>query len=234
MKRKKFVKLLIMIMLLLCISQIRCEETKAKSISYKVKTEKSQNKDEKGKVRGLVSYQYPKFEETSKEIKSINKEIKKKCDAFMKSDTADSLKEYTEIAIKENGFHDENEQYYYKTNCKVTYNKNNLLSVAMSWEWYAGGVANSGSYGFNFNIKTGKKLTYKDVISGNAKAKVLKAAKSYLQRNAPDNTTAYDEIKNRKTYEFYFKSNKVYICFESYELGMGSSSHKILVSGKYR
>lgn len=105
----------------------------------------------------------------------------------------------------------------------------------MTWSWYAGGVGNDGTYGFNYNLKTGKKLTYKNVISGNAKSKVLKAAKSFLKDySSYGGPEAYNKIKKMNSYNFYFKAKKVYICFESYELDLGAGSHKFSVTGKYK
>lgn len=233
-KRKLIMMFLSMFLLVMCISQINSAETSAKEAKYKIKTETAKYKDKSGKVRGIVSFQYPQFEETNTQIKYINKTIKNKRDSYMKSDNAKSLKEYTLDSIKSNGFFSDSEQYYYKTECNVTYNTNNIVSVKMTWSWYAGGVCNGGSYGFNYNLKTGKKLTYKDVISGNAKSKILKASKKIFSDFGTDTTSAYKTIKNAKSYNFYFIPGKVYICFESYELDLGSSEFELPVGGKYK
>lgn len=234
-KRKSIIIFLSMFLLIFCIGQVNSIQANAKKAKYTVKTEKVQYKDGNGRVRGVVSYQYPQFKGTSKQIKNINKAIKKKCDAYMKSSEAKSLKNYTQESIKNNAFFSKDEKYYYSTKCKVTYNKNNIVSVAMTWNWYAGGVGNDGTYGFNYNLKTGKKLTYKDVISGNAKSKVLKAAKKFLKDYYTEQSTkAYNKIKKKSSYNFYFKPKKVYICFESYELDLGASSHQFAVAGKYK
>lgn len=49
----------------------------------------------------------------------------------------------------------------------------------MKEKWYVGGVGNEEEYGLNYNLKRGKKLTVYDVISGDAKDKILKAARKY-------------------------------------------------------
>ena len=73
------------------------------------------------------------------------------------------------------------------------------------------------------------------VISGNAKSKVLKAAKTFLKGySSYGGTEAYNKIKKMSSYNFYFKAKKVYICFESYELGLGAGSQKFSVTGKYK
>ena len=233
-KLKSTLIFLSVFLLIFCVAQTSPMESNAKKAKYTIKTEKVQYKDSNGKVRGVVSYKYPQFSGSSAKIKAINKAIKKKCNAFMKSSTAKSLKDYAQTSIKSNGFYDENEQYFYKTKCKVTYNKNNIFSAAMTWSWYAGGVYNTGTTGLNYNLKTGKKLTYKNVISGNAKSKVLKSAKNFLKDYTLDSTNAYNKIKNKSSYNFYFKPKKVYICFESYELDLGTSAQQFPVAGKYK
>ncbi|WP_310603215.1 PdaC/SigV domain-containing protein [Anaerosporobacter sp.] len=203
---------------------------KETTTEYTMKKAKKEYKDKDGIVRGVVYYQYPQFEGTSEAIKKINSQLKKESSKFLKSESAKSIQEYTEGAIENNAFYDEKDQYYFKTICKVSYNKNNIVSLHMTEEWYAGGVYNQTDYGLNYNLKTGKKLTINDVISGNAKDKILKAAKKYCGSD----DAAYKIIKNTKTYKFYFTKGKVYICYGSYELNHGTSWDIFTVAGKYK
>lgn len=109
-KLKNTIIFLSMFLLIFSIAQVSNPvEANAKKAKYTIKTEKVQYKDDNGKVRGIVSYQYPQFTGTSKKIKAINKAIKKKCNAFMKSSNAKSLKSYTQTSIKNNGFYYDNE-----------------------------------------------------------------------------------------------------------------------------
>lgn len=195
-----------------------------------MKKDKIEYKDNSGKVRGIVSFQYPQFNGTSDSIKKVNSMIKKESSKFLKSETAKRLKEYTLSAIEDNRFYDETEQYYWTTTCKISYNKNNIISIHMHEKWYAGGVGNEQEYGLNYNLKTGKKLTVNDVISGNAKEKILKAAKIYCGSD----TNAYNIIKNTKNYEFYLEKGKVYICFGTYVLERGNAHDVFFVTGKYK
>ena len=75
-KRKLIMMFLSMFLLVMCISQINSAETSAKEAKYKIKTETAKYKDKSGKVRGIVSFQYPQFEEPNTQIKYINKTIK--------------------------------------------------------------------------------------------------------------------------------------------------------------
>ncbi len=100
----------------------------------------------------------------------------------------------------------------------------------MSEWWYAGGVTNRHYYGLNYNLETGKELSVKDVITGNTKAKILKAAGKYCK----DDNVAYKIIKNTKKYNFYFEEGTVYICYGSYELNHGPDFDIFTVKGKYK
>lgn len=199
---------------------------------YTIKKDKIEYKDSKGIVRGIVYFQYPQLKGTTDSIKKINKQLKNESSKFLKSENAKAIEESVQLAIQNNIFSNKEEQYvwFWKTSCKVSYNKNNIISFHMKEEWYAGGVYNENHYGFNYNVETGKALKIKDVISGNTKGKILKAAKKYCGSD----TNAYNIIKDTKNYKFYFGKGKVYICYGSYELGHGTSSDIISVAGKYK
>lgn len=199
-------------------------------IGYEIKEDKKEFKDESGNVRGVVSFQYPQFTSTLPAITKINNQIKKKSKQYFQSENAKSIKESTKDAIKNNRFLEDTEQYYWTTFCDVSYNKNNIVSFQMSEWWYAGGVRNRYYYGLNYNMDSGKELSVEDVITGNAKAKILKSAKKYCK----DDKAAYKIIKNTEKYNFYFGEGTVYICYGSYELNHGTSFDIFTVKGKYK
>lgn len=199
-------------------------------IGYEIKEDKKEFKDESGNVRGVISFQYPQFTSTLPAVTKINKQIKNKSKQYFKSGNAKSIKNYTKDSIKYNRFFEDTEQYYWTTFCDVSYNKDNIVSFNMSEWWYAGGVTNRYYYGLNYNLDTGNELSVEDVITGNAKAKILKSAKKYCK----DDKMAYKIIKNTKKYNFYFEEWTVYICYGSYELNHGPAFDIFTVNGKYK
>lgn len=224
-----------MLAILLCfivISQNVYVSAKSTKAEYKMKERKIEYIDDDGRVRGIISYQYPQFNGTSDSIKKINSKLRKECSKYFQSESAKNFDEYVQSAIENNSFYDKEEQYFFQTSCNLTYNKNNIVSIYMNEKWYAGGVYNQANYGFNYNLKTGKKLRINDVISGNAKEKILEAAMKYCESD----TNAYNIIKNTKEddYKFYFSKGKVYICYDSYELGRGTGWDIFSVAGKYK
>lgn len=207
------------------------KSNKAIKAEYTMKKDKIEYKDKKGIVRGIVYFQYPQFKGTTAAIKKINKQLKNESSKFLKSKNAKIIEQIIQLAIQNNIFSNKEEDvWFWKTSCKVSYNKNNIMSIHMKEGWYAGGVYNESHYGFNYNVKTGKKLTIKDVISGNAKEKILKAAKKYCGSD----TVAYNIIKDTKSYKFYFSKGKVYLCYGSYELKHGNTCDIISIPGKYK
>lgn len=248
-RMKKVRKVLFLgVLLISLIFANTCTYAKDRTASYEMKMVKTEIKDGSGKVRGLVYYQYPEFKGKSTAIRKINKKLSSEGKKFLKSSNAKWIKERTDSAIKDNRFFDKYyergyEQYFYKTSCKVTYNKNNIISMHMKEEWYAGGVNNQTDYGWTFDLKKGKVFTVEDVISGDAKVKILQAAKKYLRNSKFSATNEkmedrvdYKVVKNTKLkdYKFYIKAEKVYICYGSYELGHGTGWDIFSLIGKYK
>ncbi|SHL15529.1 protein of unknown function [Anaerocolumna jejuensis DSM 15929] len=241
MRNNKFKLLtcfLIIISILLVDTSLNAFAASVTKAEYTMKKDKVTYKDNNGKVRGIVFFQYPVIKGETGAAKKINDVLKKESKAYMQNENAETLKEYAEAAIDNNGFYSEDEQYYYKTNCNVTYNDNSIISLHMKNGWYAGGVYNQTDFGYTFDLKSGDKLELKDVASGNPttiKNNILAAAKKYLTSNSDFDKKAYDYIRSckLKDYKFYLSKGKVYICFESYELGRGNGWDIFSIKSKY-
>jgi len=164
--------------------------------------------------------------------------------AFMADENVERIKESTLYYIDNKMFSEYTEQLYWKTTCKVTYNKNNIISMHMKEMWYAGGVYNQYDYGYTFNLETGKMLTAVDVIGGKPEevsSKVVSSSKKYFNKNeialdADLWKTISDAINtfDAKELKFYLKPGKAYICFGSYELNLGTGWQIFSVTSKYK
>ncbi len=241
MYKNKFKYIICMVILLSVIlldtnpKVLAASETKAE---YTMKKDKEIYKDKAGKIRGVVYFQYPEIIGESEAAKKINELLKSESEAYMQSETAQNLKDYTEGAIKSNSFYTAEDQYYYKTICRVTYNNNSIISLHMKECWYAGGVYNQTDYGYTFDLKSGAVLGIKDLVSGDAasiKNKILAAGKKYLTSDSDFDQNAYNAIKSYKLkdYKFYLSKGKIYICFGSYELGRGTGWDIFTIKSKY-
>lgn len=243
MKKKNSIYMVAFFMIL-CLTALQKNHVEAATkAKYEMCNEKVTYKDG-DTVRGIVYFQYPKLEGNSAEIKKINEVLENAMKAYMEAENAERLKEYTSIAIDNKSFNNDKEQYYWKTNCKITYNANNIISMHMKERWYAGGVYNQKDYGYTFNLKTGKTLSAIDVIGKTPKeviSKVLTSAKAYLKKNYKDSyDVIWKDVSNiinaydAKDFKFYLTPGKAHICFESYELNLGASYQVFSVNSKYK
>lgn len=218
-----------MLLLILGLSQINNNiKINAKSTTCTVKTKKVIYKDGDGNVRGVILYEYPQIKGNTKAIKKINKAIRKERDAFFTSGTADYFRSYLtdEYWSKE--------RYFYKRKCKIRYNKGNILSFTEAETLFAGFSSHTYYFGYNYNLKTGKTLTYKNAISGNARKKIIKATKKVLKKEAIDYNEGCKELKAKKHFEFYISPGKVYICYQPFEIGRCGQPGMVAVKGKYK
>ena len=243
MKKLRIIFIVVMCMVLDLLILPTNNVEAATKVSYEMQTKKITWKDG-DIVRGIVSFQYPKLEGDSDEIAKINKALEDAMNAFMASDNVNNIKETTLYYIDHKMFSEYTKQLYWETTCKVTYNKNNIISMHMKEMWYAGGVYNQNDYGYTFDVETGKMLTAVDVIGGKPKEvtkKVVSGAKKYFSiAESPLDAALWKRISNSisdidaKDYKFYLKPGKAYICFESYELNLGTSWQVFSVTSKYK
>lgn len=204
------------------------------TMDYLMKEEKKEFKDENGVVRGFVSFSYPQFSGNSDAAKKVNKILLKECKKFMKSDNAADLKESVNWLIKSGNINENTFVYHYYVECKIVYNKNGIISIRTLYDWYAGGVNDYGLGGITYDLINGKKLNYKDVVSGNGKKKLLKSIKNTV-KDKYDAKRFSNAAKKIKKYDFYLQGNMVYVCFDKYEIAEGSAgAFEFPVRGKYK
>lgn len=202
------------------------------TMDYVMKEEKNEFKDSDGVVRGFVSYIYPQFSGNSEAAKKVNKILSKECKKFMKSDNAADLEESVKGLIKSGNINENTFVYHYNGECKIVYNKNGIISIRTLYDWYAGGVNDYGLGGINYDLINGKKLNYKDVVSGNGKKKLLKSIKNTV-KNKYDANRLCNAVKKIKNYDFYLQGNMVYVCFDKYEIAEGAAgAFEFPVKGK--
>lgn len=233
------------ICVILCLSILPTNSVEAATMaSYVMQTKKVTWKDEDNIVRGIVSFQYPKLKGNSKGIAKINKVLQNEMKNYMAHENVERIEESTLDFIDRKMFYDNKDQLYWKTTCKVTYNKNNIISMHMTEKWFAGGVYNQKDYGYTFHLKTGKMLSAVDVIGGTSKEvsnKVVSSARKYFNKkeNAIETDLWKEVSKTIKTFDakelnFYLTPGKAYICFASYELNLGTGWQIFSVTSKYK
>ena len=114
--------------------------------------------------------------------------------------------------------------------------KNNIISISVSSYDSMGGVPNTTLYGFTYNVKTGKKLTIKNVTNYSEKKLkneiIKKLQKKYGNRLFKD----YKKyVKNVYKLPFYItNNNKCVIAFKPYTVTSGGTYSSVTVKGKYK
>ncbi len=235
--------IMVFLMIFFLSGLVKANAQAATAVKYKMQKEEITYKDG-AKVRGIISFQYPELEGDSDQISEINQVLKDALNTYMASEGVENIKSSTLFAIKNKMFSKDVPQYYWKTDCKVTYNKNNIISMHMKEMWYAGGVYNQTDYGYTFNIETGKALTAADSISGTSKqmkSKILKGGKPYFKNKYKEDfdytwqlISDYIKSSDVKKLKFYLVPGKARICFGSYDLRLGTDYSVFSVPGIYK
>ncbi len=156
-----------------------------------------------------------------KGAKKINAVLKNDYNRFVNNPKRNSFYEW--VAQDNSNSKKKKNHYYYNTYSTVKYNMNNILSIRITIKFYAGEVVNIDKYGYNFNAKTGNKITINQVCRGSDKSikkRMYKAinkqswSKKYKKK-------AKKIIKKSKLtqLEFYMKNDKAIVCFKPYTLG---------------
>lgn len=205
---------------------------KTQKAAYYIKTYKKTYYGPKAK--GEYLFEMPQLKGKSSAVKKINKSLK----AVYKESLDDRahLKNNTKIYSASSNYRN---TFFWKTKCTVTYNKKNVISFCFYGDWFTGGVHCMWHYGASYNLKTGKKLGLKDVISGSSSKVKSKIAEKFASRYASPGYETKAEIRaavlRRKWSElpFYLKNGKVIVsCGAYWPLG-GIGERSVKLKGNY-
>lgn len=198
----------------------------ASKASYKIINKKTTKRNNKLTAKYL--YQLPQLKGKSAAVKKINRSLKADYKATLSSKASlfDSL--------KNSPYSYYSGEYFYTTECKVTYNKKGYVCFKFTCNWMAGGVHNGWEYGLTYRLKDGKKLEIQDVVSGDDYTIKQKIASAYSQKVS---SAGYSPImqKDCSEFQFYIKSaNKVVVCFGPYQPMGGNGHTSVTIKGKLK
>ena len=181
-----------------------------------------------GKIKGKYTYTMPALQGTSKVVKKINKALKAGYTESQKD--KEKLWNYVKDNSKDDAMN-RDVVYELTSTCKVRYNQKGYISFSYDHYWFAGGVSNIWTDGMTFDLKTGKKLSVSDVVSGSNTKIRKKILAKYEKKNGELGTLGQDEIlKDTKMKDFQFYLNKdgnVVVCFGPYQPGGGNGESTI-------
>lgn len=215
------------------VSQTAFAKTKKGVTEYKV-TKVDKTKTYKNGMTAEVFYKKVNLKGSSKAIKKINKVYNKDCNKFLNGKSAKNLYKYAKTASKPSS--GDPNKYSYTAKSKVKYNKNNIISTSVSTYWFAGFVVNTMKYGFTYNVKTGKKLTLKNVCKYSKKQLKNVINKKLKKKYGGSLYHDYQKyLKNVYKLPFYITDkNKCVIFFEPYSVKSGGSYTYVTVNSKYK
>ncbi len=169
-------------------------------------------KNKKGEVLIEHYYDLIQLKGDSEAVKKINNALKAEMDSFFFSD--EELEELAEGAEYLGTF-------YNTIDAKVSHNAGGYICIVTSYDWYMGGVANDGYYGFTYNLSTGQpaslaELTDKTRIALENEIKAMVIEHFYDEYD-------YDAVYEIKDYrlddfEFFIENGEIVIVIPEYEV----------------
>lgn len=125
------------------------------------------------------------------------------------------------------------------TSAEVTYNQDGILSIAMTTEWYMGGVSARDYYGLNYNIYTGDELTLTDLAGADSQLLFdrLRSIVGTYFTTLPQGMLFDDAQEILRTYqistlEFYINDDReIVLILPSYTFGPGATGTMIIQTG---
>ena len=162
-----------------------------------------------------VYFEVPIFEESTQGGKSINAFFYELNEAFFTPDNENLKRIWEGITL-----HEVNATpYFYRWNAHVNTQTEQLVSVSIAYEWYAGGVVDYGSDSYTFRADTGEELGLLDVVEA-TDAQVREAIYTYVsQLEAAEEYVDFETLRGRRVEEFRFfvREGQAVVTFDMYE-----------------
>lgn len=222
-------KMFIMGMVLALLSGISVKCVSAQeTASYTIKRHKEVKKY--GKIKTKYISDQPVLKGNSAAIKKINKSLEKEYQKTLED--KEKIQGTARDIIKAKA---ERKVTLYSTHqCSGAYNQGGIVSFWYYMEWYAAGVHNAYHYGLSYDLKTGRKLRLRDVVSGSTDQIKTKIWKQYRQEYPQCPLTKKGAMKIPLSHwHFYLKNGNVMISYGSYAPWAGNGETEITLSGMY-
>ncbi len=197
-----------------------------KNITIQKLTHYEQFDDKLLKIKIEVEYPVISNENHSNFIDKINKGNKLEAEKEFNRCKL-NLKQTAEDMIGYGNYYPDTVLYYYE-NCEITRN-NNIVSMIIRGEWFAGGVVDRLLKTKNYDLKNSKELKLTDILSG-SKKNIIKMIKEKIREYLGSDYELYDDyFKNQdlKDYKFHIENKNsqdiLVIDFSRYEIACGAA-----------
>ena len=163
----------------------------------------------------------------TEEAQAVNDSLSAHCDEFFVKDVGDVPLDKDHAMVWRN-----------TAEATVTENEGGLFSVRMDTDWYMGGVYNSNSLGYTYDLATGEELGLADLTGQDPDAlaaTLRELVKAYMagQPEAGWWDDAADIVDSRSLEDmiFWVDGGEIVLCFPTYELTIGAYGPVIIPTG---
>lgn len=114
--------------------------------------------------------------------------------------------------------------YYYNRKAVVNTQTEDLVSVTIAYDWYAGGVMDYGSDSYTFRAGTGELLRLTDLVDGTEEEIRAMIEAALKEQDAGENVinTELAWTRDLNEFEFYVEDGHIYLPFDKYEAAFGA------------
>lgn len=207
----------------------KVKETEAAlDTGYEIETVGEKDENENGEVIGDSHFQKVVFTNPNEALAKINDAMSEEANKYFTEGYGKQYEEYFKELPDEAKAGLVDYPYLATYDVKDVYIDDNYVSVIYNWEWYAGGVFNSGSNAFNFDIKTGERVAFKDLFANEADAKAAFVnAVNALIDESPEGffEEAKDTVNNYNIDDVKFSigNDKITVYIDQYEIAPGAA-----------
>lgn len=174
-------------------------------------------------------YEIPVFYGDSAALRKINAGLAALRDGYAKTEAPNALETVIESMGSEYG-PTKDSPYANAHPAWVFSHTDDLISLAIQYDWYMGGVQDYGFDCFNFNAKTGERIYLGDLIDG-TDDEIREAIVASLLKNYPGveedgvMETPMDVIRamSVRDIDFYVENGTVIVVFDKYEISYGAA-----------
>ena len=167
-----------------------------------------------------VYFEVPIFEEDGAGYERINAFFYELNAAFFTPENGNIETLWQGVTVQNAG----DPPYHYRRDARVTTRTEQLVSVTITYDWYAGGVADYGSDSYTFRTDTGELLALTDVAEGSEEELRAMIEAALKEQDGGAGVVEIGQARTRALdeFEFYVQDGRVFLPFDKYEAAFGA------------
>lgn len=197
-------------------------------LSYTTSTKDASVFDAGGSVVGDLHFECVVFDGEAEGLHRINAYLAQEAENRLHNEDAERFRSYVNEALT-NSAQDLVAQPFFDTfEVQSVFNDDKYISITMNSSWFAGGVSNIDTIGYNFLIETGELIGIEGLFGGDAAAAhdaVVQASLEMIQGSDAFWPDAEDIIRDFvvEPTMFCFDEDTIYVSYPTYVLSYGGA-----------